>query len=92
MLQPRFIHDTSFDCLRLPDDGHEYRFQLYLQLKHETFYDYRTPPSYKESYAIGRRCLKTYPAWKLVRGADLHDGLLMLELWIRYVVFHHFLL
>ncbi|KAI1792877.1 hypothetical protein LXA43DRAFT_886436 [Ganoderma leucocontextum] len=85
MRPPGFIHDVSFDCPTIPSSDEERRFQFYLLLKQLTCYDHRDPMSYKTLYAEGKRCLSSYPAWKLERGADLHDGRLMLELCIRYV-------
>nr|VWO97309.1 MRP-like transporter [Ganoderma boninense] len=80
-----FIHDVSFDCHTVPSTDEERRFQLYLLLKQLTSYDHRERVSYKSLYDEGKRWVSSYPAWKLERGADLHDGRVMLELCIRRI-------
>lgn len=79
------VHDVSFDVtpehfsLDIPS------FDTYVMIQQETFYDYRSQPDYRKLYIDGQQRLQDMPLNRLLRGVEMRDGPMMLELCLRYV-------
>ena len=79
------VHDIPFDITPKHFFLNIRSFDTYVIVQQETFYDYRAQPDYRKLYAEGQQRIRDLPLDRLLRGVELRDGPMILELCLRYV-------
>ena len=81
------IHDIVVDRPSFPySKKHDLALELYIIVKREVFHDYRAQPDYDRIRAEGLASARDLPIAKLLRGKEMRDGGIMLELCLRYTL------
>ncbi|KAI0630463.1 hypothetical protein C8Q77DRAFT_1160051 [Trametes polyzona] len=77
------VYEVNFNLPPELYPGRIEAFEDYILLQEEVFYDYRSPPHYRDLWRKSLRRIKQYPGHKLEHGLQLTDAPMMLEYCVR---------